>query len=124
MTMGFWLRRVFILWFVYSKFGFAVCSWCVVVLKAEFSSVTVGSILDKAVCKRLKVCPYFKRVSFGCIDDFGEFRYWNMCCLDHEHCAFRGRLLKFDTCCHWGFLRVVWVCPKVVGLPFGGDVYG
>jgi hypothetical protein len=79
------------------------------------SIAEIDSVLDRVVSKRLAVCPYFKRVLFSreCSPDVVHL--YNLCCLDREHCSSHGRRLKFKPC--FAGVRVVWVCPKVVGFP-------
>jgi len=85
--------------------------------------IEIGSIFVDAVGKRLAVCPYFKSVLFSRESSPSVQRFWNMCDLDKSHCATCGKCLKFES---YGIdsLRVVWVCPKVVGLPLECDVHG
>jgi hypothetical protein len=80
-------------------------------------SIVVSSVLDRAVGKRLAVCPYFKSVLFSRESSPSVQRFWNMCDLDKSHCATRGKCLKFESC-GIDSLRVSWICSKVVGLPF------
>jgi hypothetical protein len=79
-------------------------------------SVGIGCVLDGVVGKRLADCPYFKRVLFSRECSPSVVHFWNMCDLDKAHCDFHGKRLKFES---YGIdsLRVVSICPKVVGLP-------
>jgi len=82
-------------------------------------SIIVGFVfVDRALARRLKICPYLRRVPFG-----NEGRHWNLCCVDNKkgHCDFRGRRLKFKPR-SVGFY-VAWVCPKLVGISFEEFVY-
>lgn len=85
-------------------------------LKYGLGSVTVGFICDKAGKEQLVFCPHFERIFFSRFSSLGVSRTWNKCCLDLGHCDFRGRRVRFKP--HFnGTYTVVWVCPKLVGLP-------
>jgi hypothetical protein len=86
-------------------------------LGAEFKPVLLGSVIaDKAERARLIVCPYFKR---AIVDESsfseGFSRSRNLCSFDGGFCGSCGHRLKFKPC--FDGCRVVWVCPKTVGLP-------
>jgi len=87
----------------------------------ELSSVRINSVLDVVSAHRLAVCPHFKRVLFSRACSPSTFHSWNMCFVDKSHCDSHGRCLKFSPC--FAGVRVVWICGKLVGLPFdfGGD---
>jgi hypothetical protein len=80
-------------------------------------SVVVGDVYNQELARKLVFCtPYFRR-NFVTESSFSEGinRVRNFCSLDGGCCASSGRRLKFVS----GFsgCRVVWVCPKLVGLP-------
>jgi len=79
-----------------------------------FDSSKVG-VLDSATAKALAVCPYFKTVLWNRCSSLDAVRRWNSCSLGSHHCSFHGKRYKFKPC--FGGVRVVWVCPNVVGLP-------
>lgn len=80
------------------------------------SPIVVGSVIsDRVLAHRLAVCPFMKRVLWNRRSSLDVFGVWNSCSLGSHHCSSRGRRLKFKPC--FGGVRVVWVCPDVVGLP-------
>jgi hypothetical protein len=84
---------------------------------SNIESVVVGSVIaDKAEAHRLAVCLFFKRV-FVTESSFSEgfHRSQNLCTLEGGSCGSCGNRLKFKSC--FDGCRVVWVCPKVIGLP-------
>jgi hypothetical protein len=82
---------------------------------SSFSSVEVGSVLDLVSARLLADCCFCRRVLFSHACSPSVFHSWNMCFLDKSHCGSHGRRLKFKPC--FAGVRVVSVCPKLVGLP-------
>jgi hypothetical protein len=84
----------------------------------DTSKFVVGSIFVDAVGKRLAFCPLLSKVLFSRESSPSIFHSWNKCSVDGKHCTSRGRRLKFSS---YGIdsLCVVWICPKVAGLPLG-----
>ena len=80
--------------------------------KLVFVGLVIASKADK---DSLVICPYVKHVLIG--SSYGGFcRSWLKCSLDFDHCSYRGKRVRVKFRLADGF-HVVWVCPKVVGLP-------
>jgi hypothetical protein len=80
------------------------------------ANVSVGTVLDRVKGHELAVCPYCRGLLCSVGGSSREFHVWNSCSLDKGHCDFGGVRLKFVND-RFGFLRVVWICPRLVGLP-------
>jgi hypothetical protein len=88
----------------------------------ESGLIELGKILTRADSHRLVDCPYFKRILFSRERSPDVVHLWNLCSLDKRHCDFHGCRLKFKPC--FAGVRVVWICPKTIGLPNMEDFHG
>jgi hypothetical protein len=79
-------------------------------VKSSYAPLVVGSLVDKVTKSRMAGCSFAKSVGFRC----GVPCY--LCSLGSgSACLYNGRHVRWKA--HFSGFEVVWVCPKLVGLP-------